>query len=157
MFVGVKLFDAPGVGKKQDSVNRQAVVVAPDFDGVRVQQVALAVGPVGVAVQAIGPGSKKRDSGLRWFLFPFVEPRRGHENRLAAHSQVVSDVADGRANGDIDRVRRIRQANRFDRIDGYSLRGAGFGHGEPLQENSTLEKSHGLAAHGDALATILAP
>ncbi len=129
LLVGVQPRHLPGGSEKQQAVNRQAVAIAPDLCRFRIQQVALAVGPICVAVQAIRPRSQERDAGLRGFPLPVWERcRRRHENRLTIHSQVVSDVADRGADRNFGLMRAIAQANDFDRIDDQLLRGISFSH-----------------------------
>jgi hypothetical protein len=47
-------------------------------------------------------------------------------------SDIEGNVADGRADGNFDRVRRIDQADRFDGIDNAFLCGVGFSKGKPV-------------------------
>ncbi len=75
--VGVQRRHLPGGSEEQQAVNRQAIAIAPDFDGVRVQQIALPVGPICIAIQTIGPRRKKRDAGLRWLLLPLAQAAAG--------------------------------------------------------------------------------
>ena len=130
-FAGFELRHFPVRRKQQQAVDRLLILIAPQIAQIGVQQVLLAVGIKRILIQAVGPRREKRHAAERRLGFQLGQTfERRPQDVLPVDLHVVSDVADGRHDGNFGRVRAIRQLHDFDAVDGAFLRGVvgGFGH-----------------------------
>jgi hypothetical protein len=123
--------DGPERGEGQETVDGLAVVVAADVAEVGVEQELLAVGPVGIVIQAVGPRREERNAaeGLaRLELGGTVE--RGPEDVLAVHLHFVRDVADRRRDRNFDVAYVVDELDDIDVVDRRAAGGVvgGLGH-----------------------------
>ena len=123
LFVRADIRDAPKRGGAQQSVNGQSIAVLAIISQSCIKIVFFPISPEAVVVQAIGPRSQERDSGLhRLFLKIGQLPIGKVQNILPVNLHFGSDISDRRQDGNLDPARGVGETNHGNAVDRNLLR-----------------------------------
>ena len=113
-------------------MDRPLMVVAAQVAEGGVEQVVAAVGPIGVAVDAVGPRRQKRDAAQHGLARQLTRSVVGKPQEvLAGRLDFVCHVADGGRDGNSQLVHGIAQLHHFDAVHRGPLGSVHCGHGWP--------------------------